>query len=630
MRREGLRASWRSAGRTGRGVAAAATLLAILASGRCTSGPEPLERLVAEIEAGRIPPGRTVRIAGTVTGTEAGLGLTYVSDGHRGIALEQAQRPRRRQPRRRRCDAASRRRRPALHRGPGRLHGPGRRAAGRAGFARGPDQRPRPRAAASSSRCWVQTVEAHGAVPLMHLSLQGLHVEAAVERGDATALRRHLGNLVRVTGVVNEPQRVSSLESKGRLTIDAESDITPVGRTSSPPIARRRVTSIAAIRAMSPADAAAGHDVEVVATATFVHAGWNSLFVQDATAGIFVLLDRGHRRAAGHAPRRRARDHRPHGSRRLRADARGTADPGQARRPPAAGGASQPRPHRQRRRSIASWSTLRGVVRAMQRNEDIVRLEVAMPRDRYDRPSWGAPGRRPPGLGVDARVRLSAVVGARYNTRRQITGTYFQVPVGWPRSRSRSPRRPIPFALPTRGRARRAQLRGRRRVGLLTHMHGIVLAVAGAVALLRDDTGAVQVYARRPALARAGDVVDVVGFPRADGFTPILEDARVRRVGAQAAAAAGRRRRTGRPAERSRRRAGARPRPRRPRLRDAERQRAGGRGGVGRHLRRPPRLVGHAGVRACPAAVAASSTLTGVVAMTMLPGASARRRIAFG
>ena len=35
-------------------------------------------------------------------------------------------------------------------------------------------------------------------------------------------------------------------------------------------------------------------------------------------------------------------------------------------------------------------------------------------------------------------------------------------------------------------------------------------------------------------LARAGDIVEAVGFPRSGGFTPILEDAQLRRVGRQA------------------------------------------------------------------------------------------------
>src|SRR4051812_2852001 len=66
--------------------------LVIAASGaaRCSRPPETLDRVLADVDAGHLPPGGRVRLAGVVTGTSHGGDLVFVSDGPRGIALERA------------------------------------------------------------------------------------------------------------------------------------------------------------------------------------------------------------------------------------------------------------------------------------------------------------------------------------------------------------------------------------------------------------------------------------------------------------------------------------------------------------------------------------------------------------
>ena len=289
------------------------------------------------------------------------------------------------------------------------------------------------------------------------------------------------------------------------------------------------MTSLAQIRAMAPADAAAGHDVEIVATATFVHAGWNSLFVQDATAGAFVFSTE-----ATDVPKAAM-----HPGDLL--EITGQTAPGDFAPMLAA---TRIRVKRAGKLPPPEWASLdriasgdldcelvevRGVVRSVQRDEDIVRLEVAMPRDRYVVLMEGS-GALPAGLGVNAQVHLTAVVGSKFNTRRQMTGIYFLIPTPAQVEVERAAPND-PFALPLEAARDVLSFEGRRRVGLMTRLHGMVLASQGPWLYLRDDTGAVQVYGSKAGLARAGDVVDVVGFPRADGFTPMLEDAQVRRVG---------------------------------------------------------------------------------------------------
>src|SRR5215207_1322305 len=82
----------RPIGRTSPGVAAvalAAVALAALGVIGCAAR-DPIDRVVIDIEAGRVTPGTRIPIAGTVTGTSGNGELMFVNDGTGGIALEQA------------------------------------------------------------------------------------------------------------------------------------------------------------------------------------------------------------------------------------------------------------------------------------------------------------------------------------------------------------------------------------------------------------------------------------------------------------------------------------------------------------------------------------------------------------
>jgi signal transduction histidine kinase len=380
---------------------------------------------------------------------------------------------------------------------------------------------------------WVQNVALASGVPSLHVSLQGRHVEVYVPRVPLPTLRRHMGNMVRIRGVVIEPRILTATEAIGRITVDDAADIQPVGRQDPPPTGHRRITAVADVRALRPADAAAAHDVAITGRATFVHADWNALFVQDDTAGIFVLATEttdapkgvhpgdlleitGHTAPGDFAPIITATTIRVRGARDL----------------PAA-------------RPVSVETLVTGdldsqlvethaIVRGLRTEEGVARLDLALGRERFDAfvplpPS----GQLPAGVGISARLRIVAVVGSRYNTRRQITGTHFQVP-SVEQVFVEAPATPDPFTLPLEAAREILSFERRQHAGLLTRIRGTVLAAQGAWLYLRDDTSALQVYTRDAEPARAGDIVEAVGFPRAGGFTPILEDARIRRVGTQA------------------------------------------------------------------------------------------------
>ncbi len=109
-------------------------------------------------------------------------------------------------------------------------------------------------------------------------------------------------------------------------------------------------------------------------------------------------------------------------------------------------------------------------------------------------------------------------------------------------------------------------------VGHRAHVRGVVLLSTRAAVYLRDDSGALEVRGEGVAALQPGDVVDAVGFPRAGDFSPVLEDAVLRRAG-RGSADADRRDAIRAAAGPPRRRAGAGPRPRRRALLDRDRGR---------------------------------------------------------
>ena len=265
----------------------------------------------------------------------------------------------------------------------------------------------------------------------MHLSLQGRHVEVHVPRVPLATLRRHMGNLVRVRGVVDEP-RVPDGQRGGRPDHHRRRRRHRAGRHAVPAAGASAGASppSPACGRCAPSDAAAAHDVAITGRATFVRADWNSLFVQDETAGIFVLATETTEAAKGIRP-----------GDLLEID--GHTAPGDfapivtaARIRVRGAGAAAAGPAGIDLEALVTGALdsqlveARGVVRGVRTDEGVARIDLAMaPRAlRRVRAAAGRPGAMPAGFGINARLRIVAVVGARYNTRRQIIGTHFQVP----------------------------------------------------------------------------------------------------------------------------------------------------------------------------------------------------------
>ena len=130
---------------------------------------------------------------------------------------------------------------------------------------------------------------------------------------------------------------------------------------------------------------------------------------------------------------------------------------------------------------------------------------------------------------IDARVRLRAAVGSRFNQRLQLIGVHVYMPdLSYVQILDAPPA--DPFAIPisdTAGVMRRSLVAPGHRV----HVRGVVTASMGKDFSLMDAKHGIFVHADRPLRVQKGDLLDVVGFPSMGDYTAILEDAIVRRIG---------------------------------------------------------------------------------------------------
>lgn len=130
---------------------------------------------------------------------------------------------------------------------------------------------------------------------------------------------------------------------------------------------------------------------------------------------------------------------------------------------------------------------------------------------------------------IDARVRIRATVGARFNKRLQLIGVHVYTPdLSYVRILQPPPANP--FSLPVTGVAgvmHRSLLAPGHRV----RIRGVVTSSFGTRFSLMDASYGIFVYTDRPATVKVGDFLDVVGFPSMGVDAAVLEDAIYRRIG---------------------------------------------------------------------------------------------------
>jgi len=510
----------------------------LAASWSCTTAPpagdDPLtvQAAVSELEHGTVRSHLT--LAGTVTDDDPATGQTLVADEGRGVLLQGAPwvtRPA-----------------PGTHvvvEGQLRMAEgfvPTMRVSGVVSVTPGrvldailivPDDLTVPRVVGQrvELKAQIQGVTPYSDRVRLTMTSRGVQYEVDTRSPSRALLTGFLGGQVQLRGTVWPARTGPSGQPVGHLVARVE-DIRPIGgQGTTVSTAKRVLTTVASIRALDPRDAALGHTVRVRGAVTLVDDAWNMLMVQDATAGIYVFTSQ-----LEHTL--------PHCGPGDTIEIEGESGPGEfaplivARRLKVVGhqGLPAPRPA-DLSRVLAGLEDsqlveISGVVRDLARDDQdhlTMRLSVARERFNVHVPRIGTQP-LPDGFGVDAEVRLVAVVGARFNPRRQIVGAQLWVPTTAQIHVDRPGRRDIDD-LPIRTTSQVLGFAAAERPGHLARIKGTVLVARRNEIYVRDAAGGLEVKPREPASVSAGDVIEVVGFPQPGDYGPTLEDAVVKKVG---------------------------------------------------------------------------------------------------
>ena len=363
------------------------------------------------------------------------------------------------------------------------------------------------------------------------IGIHGVQLDAEVRDAGDVDPRTYIGTDVRIRGVIVPVEQAHQVEFPARVAVASNDDLEIVGGRRRASGERKLLTSAAAVQALPPDEAAAGHPVRMTARVTAYDPAWTVLFVQDATRGIFVFT-----RSLQHAmPPCRPGD---------LVDITGETGPGDfapivaAHRIAVLSHGPLPAPREVTLDELLSGRedsqlvVLTAVVRAMDRDDtNHLALELVTGRERI--PAFVPSIDRqavPTGLGADATVRVTGVVGTRFNANRQMVGVQLFVPTVR-ELHVETPALESPFSLPVSTVDRMLDFSAVERSGRLRKIRGVIVAARDQVIYVRDAVGTLQVHTARPEPFSPGDLVEAAGFPIAGEYSPLLEDAIVRRIG---------------------------------------------------------------------------------------------------
>ena len=325
---------------------------------------------------------------------------------------------------------------------------------------------------------------------------------------------------VDVSGFIEGTGPDVMLDAAGFREIEAAPPTGPDHPSDSGPAARARgpIVTVAAVRGLLPVEARRGFPVQFRGVVTYWMKPRNWVFVQDATAGIFVVND-----GASVEPGQlvdvagvtAAGDFAP------------IVDKATAR---VAGNAALPTPIRVTIGELFSgrydsqWVETEGTVHAVFAEGANAVLTLASGSYKFKAVLPDLGSRLPMHL-VDGKVRIQGACGSIFNDRRQLLSIQVLVPgmshlaiVGPPPVASQSlPVQPINALLqfdPEQPHGHRVRIQG---TVTLRHANGSVFVA--------DSTGGVPIQAPRDVSVAVGDRVDVVGFPAQADYLAVLENA---------------------------------------------------------------------------------------------------------
>jgi PAS domain S-box-containing protein len=286
----------------------------------------------------------------------------------------------------------------------------------------------------------------------------------------------------------------------------------------------RALTNASQVLQLSAAEANRAHPVQLRGVVTYFNNAWQSLFLQDVTAGIYV--------SPPYEGAWRAGD---------MMEVEGVTSAGQF--------APMVRPSRQRvvgraplppaqpasfealisGRQECQWVEVEGLVRSARVEFQQLALELAVGPARLT--AWVKEFESPdPTRLIEARAKVRGVCTAVFNSRRQITGTQILVS-SLAEVTLQGPAVTNAFALPLRPintllNYTPGEASARVRVRGIVTLHRVNEAL-----FLRDETGSLQVGTGQTMTLEPGEEVEAVGFPGFEAGHPILQDAIFQRTG---------------------------------------------------------------------------------------------------
>ena len=276
------------------------------------------------------------------------------------------------------------------------------------------------------------------------------------------------------------------------------------------------------MHALSPSEAASGIPVDIKAVATVVDTVQGHFFIQDSTGGIYSWLGEesrnlvhagdsievtGFAEAGNYAPL--IRD--PHVSK---------IGPGHFPK------ADPPDLDRLFTGSQdGNWVRAEGAVTSVKPSEGRTTLSLVQGGRSFLAEVLGGGGRQDL---LGARIAVEGACATRLNERHQLVGIRIYVP-SWKNVtvlNRTDPRLAVPPA-PISALMQYSTQDGQRR-----RVRGVVtLAEGDGTVFVQDSTAGVKALPDAPVDVRAGDVVDVIGFPEAGPFSPVLQHAEIRKAG---------------------------------------------------------------------------------------------------
>lgn len=190
----------------------------------------------------------------------------------------------------------------------------------------------------------------------------------------------------------------------------------------------------------------------------------------------------------------------------------------------------------------ARWISIEGVVRSIRRPSSVTAYDgetassranlivtLASGPDLLDVIALNPDGSDHSSL-IDAKIRLSAAAGSRFNQRNQLIGVHLYMP-DFSYVQMEEPPPSDPFTLPVTDTAGVMRLNASE-PGHRVHIHGVVTSTWGNHQFsLMDAEHGIFVHTDDPVALSAGDVLDVVGFPTVSDYTSVLDGALYRRAG---------------------------------------------------------------------------------------------------